>query len=362
MADSRSWSTPERAVRFNDSIVNDSIALSIRISVLGSGSGGNATLVATERTRVLVDAGLSRRETFRRLKSIGESPESLDAILISHEHTDHIAGMLSLAGTLDIPVYLTALTQRAISLAPDGTLPPRRAAAVPTERQGRPGLEGDDAGEVAQAFTDHPRPAEDGRAGQARMPASPFELEKPPRPPRFEIFRSGQRFAVGDLEIEPFTVPHDAADPVAFCVSANGVRVGVCIDLGYLPDSVKVHLRGCQCLVLESNHDLDMLKVGPYPWSVKQRVMSRTGHLSNDAVAEFLERDYHPAAPDPVLVLAHLSENNNHPEIARLSATMALDAPGARGSHGTRLVLSSQKSPTEVFHFEQEAKARSQNF
>jgi phosphoribosyl 1,2-cyclic phosphodiesterase len=271
---------------------------------LGSGSGGNATLVATERTRVLVDAGLSRRETFRRLKSIGESPESLDAILISHEHTDHIAGMLSLAGTLGIPVYLTALTQRAIPLQGDG--------------------------------------------GNG---ADPLELEKPPRPPRFETFRSGQRFAVGDLEIEPFTVPHDAADPVAYCFSANGVRVGVCIDLGYLPDSVKVHLRGCHCLVLESNHDLDMLKVGPYPWSVKQRVMSRTGHLSNDAVAEFLGRDYHPAERNPVLVLAHLSENNNHPEIARLSAAMALEARRDCASNHTRLVLSSQKSPTEVFHF-----------
>lgn len=295
--------------------------------MLGSGSGGNATLVATERTRVLVDAGLSRRETFRRLKSIGESPSSLDAILISHEHTDHIAGMLAMAGALGIPVYLTALTRRAIPLAPDGTLA-FRAAATPTERQGRPGLEADgDGGNGADS------------------------LEKPPRPPRFEIFRAGQKFAVGDLEIEPFTVPHDAADPVAFCVSANGVRVGICIDLGYLPDSVKVHLRGCHCLVLESNHDLDMLKVGPYPWSVKQRVMSRTGHLSNDAVAEFLERDYDPAEREPVLVLAHLSENNNHPEIARLSATMALEARRDRASNHTRLVLSSQKSPTDVFRF-----------
>ncbi len=297
--------------------------------MLGSGSGGNATLVATERTRVLVDAGLSRRETFRRLKSIGESPESLDAILISHEHTDHIAGMLSLAGTLGIPVYLTALTQRAIPLAPDGTLA-FRAAAAPTERQGLPGLEGDAVGSNG---------------------ADSLELEKPLRPPRFEVFRAGQRFAVGDLEIEPFTVPHDAADPVAFCFSANGVRAGVCIDLGYLPDSVKVHLRGCRCLVLESNHDLDMLKVGPYPWSVKQRVMSRTGHLSNDAVAEFLGRDYDPAERNPVLVLAHLSENNNHPEIARLSATMALEARRDLARNHTRLVLSAQKSPTEVFHF-----------
>lgn len=270
--------------------------------MLGSGSGGNATLVATERTRVLVDAGLSRRETFRRLKGLGESPAALDAILISHEHTDHIGGMLSLASALRIPAYLTALTRQAIPLH------------------------------------------EDGEEAPAASPRGGTECA----PPRFEIFRAGHRFAIQDLEVEPFTVPHDATDPVAFCFSANAVRVGVCIDLGYLPDSVKVHLRGCRCLVLESNHDLDMLKVGPYPWAVKQRVMSRTGHLSNSAVAEFLENDFDGAAQ--VLVLAHLSENNNHPEIARLSATMALEASQGSGNQ-TRLVISSQNSPTELFRF-----------
>ena len=235
-----------------------------------------------------MDAGLSRREILRRLKDIGEPAVGLDAILISHEHNDHVAGMGSLAAALNVPVYLTALTRQA--------LPP---------------------------------------TGEAQ--------------PAFEIFRAGQKFAIKDLEIESFTVPHDAADPVAFCVSAAGIRTGVCMDLGYLPGSVKVHLRGCQCLVLESNHDLDMLKVGPYPWVVKQRVMSRTGHLSNSAVAEFLENDYDGTAQ--VLVLAHLSGNNNHPEIARLSAAMALESRQGRGGNQTRLVISSQKSATELFRF-----------
>jgi phosphoribosyl 1,2-cyclic phosphodiesterase len=164
--------------------------------------------------------------------------------------------------------------------------------------------------------------------------------------PHFELFRAGQTLAINDIEIETFTIPHDAEDPIAFRIQAEGVRVGLCTDLGYIPDSVKVHLRGCHCLILESNHDLDMLKVGPYPWVVKQRVMSRTGHLSNDAVAEFLAQDYDGLAA--VLVLAHLSENNNHPALAQLSADQALTS---RERCSTRLVISSQHFPTELFRF-----------
>jgi phosphoribosyl 1,2-cyclic phosphodiesterase len=258
--------------------------------VLGSGSGGNVTLVATERVRVLVDAGLSRRETLGRLKAIDEPPSGFDAILISHEHSDHISGMIPLAGGLDVPVYMTEITRQVI--------PPEET-------------------------------------GSLRRPL-----------PRIELFRPGRKFAIKDLEIESFTVPHDAVDPVGFRLRAEGITIGICTDLGYLPDSVKVHLRGCDCLILESNHDLDMLKVGPYPWMVKQRVMSRTGHLSNNAVSEFLLQDYDGAAG--VLVLAHLSENNNHPAIARLSAGMALES---RRCANTRLVISSQYAPTEVFRF-----------
>ena len=258
--------------------------------MLGSGSSGNATLVATERTRVLVDAGLSRRELARRLKALGESAADLDAVLVTHEHTDHIGGLATLASTLNkgrakpLPVFVTALTRQAI-LWDEEQVPP------------------------------------------------------------LEFFHAGQRFVVGDLEIESFTIPHDAVDPVAFRLRAEGISVGVCTDLGYIPDSVKHHLHGCHCLVLESNHDLEMLKVGPYPWHVKQRVMSRTGHLSNLAVADYIEQDMD--AELGVLVLAHLSEHNNHPEIARLSAAQAL---GARQA-APRLVLASQSQPTEVFRF-----------
>jgi phosphoribosyl 1,2-cyclic phosphodiesterase len=139
---------------------------------------------------------------------------------------------------------------------------------------------------------------------------------------RLELFQPGHGFCVGDIEVLPFTIPHDAADPVGFTFTVDGAKVGYATDLGYLPASVREHLRGCDGLVIESNHDIEMLRAGPYPWAVKQRVMSRVGHLSNDALAEFLATDYDGGAA--FLILAHLSEQNNHPELARTAAVRAL--------------------------------------
>lgn len=258
--------------------------MSVRICVLGSGSGGNCTFVATERTRILVDAGFSYREIKRRLRKIGEDPARLDAVLISHEHSDHVAGLAGLAQKLRAPILITARTERC--------------------------------------------------------------LDWEEAPPRLERFYAGQRFCIGDIEIDSFTIPHDAVDPVAFCFRAEGLKLGVVTDLGYIPESVKHQIRGCHLLVLESNHDLEMLRVGPYPWFVKQRVMSRVGHLSNHAVSEFLAADYDRSSQ--VLVLAHLSEHNNHPEIARVAASRALRKVGAEA---TRLILAEQRRPTEVFQF-----------
>ena len=158
---------------------------------------------------------------------------------------------------------------------------------------------------------------------------------------------AGDKFTIGDIEVTPFSVPHDAADPVAFTFEAEGLKIGVVTDLGYVPEHVKQHLRGCHCLLFESNHDIEMLRVGPYPWFIKQRVMSRHGHLSNDSTAEFLAEAYDGGAQ--VLVLAHLSEINNHPEIVRLSALQAL----ARRTSGSapELHLASQSQPTKVFQW-----------
>jgi phosphoribosyl 1,2-cyclic phosphodiesterase len=259
--------------------------LSVRVCVLGSGSRGNCTLVSTERTRVLVDAGFSKRETFRRLAEVGERTEGFDALVISHEHSDHINGLRGLALALKIPVYISAATREIIRWDP-------------------------------------------------RLNA-------------FEEFSAGSKFSIGDIEILPFSVPHDAVDPVAFRIEAQGIRVGIVTDLGYIPEVVKQRVHGCHCLVFESNHDLEMLKVGPYPWHVKQRVMSRHGHLSNKATADFLGGDFDGAAQ--VLVLAHLSENNNHPEIARMSAEQALTSRNGRGR--PQLHLASQTEPTSIFRF-----------
>jgi len=213
---------------------------------------------------------------------IGEDPARLDAILVSHEHSDHVSGLAGLARKLRKPIYLT-----------------RRTAHC---------LDWDDA------------------------------------EPILEHFQAGQRFSVGDITVDSFTIPHDAVDPVAFCFRAEGLKVGVVTDLGYIPASVKEHIRDCHLLALESNHDLEMLRVGPYPWFVKQRVMSRVGHLSNHAVGEFLSEDYDRRSQ--ILILAHLSEHNNHPEIARQNALQALRRQGAEPA---KLVVASQQRPTEVF-------------
>src|SRR5262249_10725248 len=147
---------------------------------------------------------------------------------------------------------------------------------------------------------------------------------------------------VGDIEVHPFQIPHDSADPVGFTFRAGGVKMALVTDLGYLPELVKVHLRDADCLLLESNHDLDMLKVGPYPWVVKQRVLSRTGHLSNHAVSEYL------ADPDGFdgrarfLVLAHVSQENNHPGSGRNPGEEAVNRRPAEAAFPREMVVATQ--------------------
>lgn len=162
-----------------------------------------------------------------------------------------------------------------------------------------------------------------------------------------EHFKAGSHLNIGDIDITPFTIPHDAADPCGFVFEAEGIRIGIATDLGYVPLNVKLALKKCDALMIESNHDLEMLRDGPYPWSVKQRVLSRVGHLSNTATAEFLTKDYDGGAA--VVVLAHLSENNNDPGMALQAAQEAL------GPHpsllGNRLLLARQDEPLESVQF-----------
>ena len=156
-------------------------------------------------------------------------------------------------------------------------------------------------------------------------------------------------FIIGDIEITAFTIPHDAADPAGYAFCANGKKVAIVTDLGYMPELVKHHLREADFLILESNHDLEMLKVGPYPWYIKQRVMSRTGHLSNTIVSEFLADSEVFDGRALHLVLAHISEQNNTPDLARICAEEALGRrPGEFAFRGT-LHIASQRIPLGPF-------------
>src|SRR5512139_3396906 len=225
--------------------------MGLSFTLLGSGSSGNTTLVSDGTTHILVDVGLSGRETARRLRECGLEPDKISAIVISHEHGDHCRGVGPFAKNLDIPVFMT----------------------------------------------------------EAALACSGLSLDSR----KYQRISSGESFDINGILFTGFSVPHDAIDPLGFVIEKDGVKIGVVLDLGYLSNLVIERLKGCDGIILESNHDVQMLKVGPYPWALKQRVMSRRGHLSNDSVAQFLANDYDGNAAH--VVLAHLSQKNNLPEL-----------------------------------------------
>lgn len=234
----------------------------MRFNILGSGSSGNATLLEAGETRVLVDCGLPIKELAKRLAEAGETADRICAVVITHEHADHIKGLSALCKNLKTPVHIS-----------------RRALAAARIKD-----------EKSLAIGENLRPLE--------------------------------TFEVGSLQITPIRVPHDSIDPLVFRFEYKGIRMAIVTDLGHVPQYVSEQLKGCDALVIESNHDLDRLKACRYPWSIKQRVLSRNGHLSNDETARFLREDFDGTAKH--IVLAHLSRENNHPEVARLAAEEAL--------------------------------------
>lgn len=240
------------------------------VTVLGSGSSGNSLLVEAEGVRLLVDAGFSGRDLERRLAAVGVDPESLAGILITHDHGDHTKGMGILARRFSLPLYLTERTARAC----------------------RKLLRG---GETIR----------------------PYRAERP--------------FRIGRLEVRPFLTVHDAVDPIAVTLSDvdTGDRLGVATDLGRPTTAVLNALSGCHLLVLEANHDEIMLRTGPYPWSVKQRIGSSHGHLSNNAAARLARQLHHPELSG--VLLAHLSDSCNAPELARDVVGLALERQGYDG-------------------------------
>jgi phosphoribosyl 1,2-cyclic phosphodiesterase len=236
-----------------------------RFRVLGSGSSGNATLVEAGAARILLDAGLGPRELAERLQSAGVDPASLDAVFLSHEHSDHSKGAASFSRKWGAPLSGTRGTYAAAGLG-----------AV------------DIAG--------------------------------------YEVLAPGATRKVGALSVTAVAVPHDAAEPVAFVVSCGGLSLGHATDLGHMSGSVVESLAACHAILVESNYDPMLLRDGPYPWSLKERILSPLGHLSNGDVGRYLATHLPDACG--TVVLAHLSEKNNHPEVALMGAEAALERRG----------------------------------
>jgi phosphoribosyl 1,2-cyclic phosphodiesterase len=237
------------------------------VCILASGSKGNAIFISSGDTSLLIDAGLSGIEIERRLRSRGLDPEKLDAILVSHEHSDHIQGVGVLSRRYKLPVYINSKTRKA-AVSQLGNL---------------------------------------------------YDVKK---------IECGSMFTINDLSIHPFSISHDAEDPCGFTLNQNGTKIGIATDLGIATSMVKEHLKDCTLLILEANHDETMLINGPYPWPIKQRIKSRTGHLSNAESKHLLNELQHDQLK--YVMLAHLSETNNTPQKAVNEVSRALTRCTAR--------------------------------
>lgn len=255
----------------------------MRICVLGSGSSGNSFLIWTNRSKILIDAGLSMRQIRGRLESVDVAMEDIEALFITHEHTDHVRASGTIARKLGIPVFLTEGTRAACNSTFEGL--------------------------------------------SSR-----------------EIFTPGDIICFKDLQIVSYSVSHDAAEPANFLFCHKNYKVGMAVDLGYPSRLVKERLRQCDALILETNHDREMLMSGKYPWQVKQRILSRRGHLSNEQSASVLSEVAHPELR--AVFLAHISQENNHPQVIHSLFKGVLEK--TRLNH-VPLFVTSQTEPTQVF-------------
>lgn len=251
-----------------------------KFSILSSGSGGNAIYIEADQKKILLDAGLSERKLSARLRSIGRDPKDLDAVFLTHEHTDHVRGIGPLVRKYQLPLYTTEGTLRRI------------------------------------------------RNSVGRLP-------------EWNPIRSHEPVHFGKLSVEPYTTSHDAEESVAFVFRYNGFKIGHATDLGKVTPGVKEKLQGSDVLLVEANHDESMLDAGPYPWPLKQRIKSDVGHLSNEACGELLAAVGHRRLR--LVVLMHLSETNNHPEIAAVTARQAL------GECGAEISLAKQDRPSPFY-------------
>ena len=243
--------------------------MSLKVCILASGSRGNCAYIASETTAILVDAGISRKKILQRMEDIGESVDALQGICVSHEHSDHIGGLSVLTRHHDIPLYANRGTVEA-------TLRDKKMADT-----------------------------------------------------KWNIFTNGCEFEIGDLTIEAFSVPHDAFDPVGYNITCGDVRIGVVTDIGVPTTLTRERLKNCNAVIIESNHDENLLKDSSRPWSLKQRILGRQGHLSNEQTADVLRDIAHPGLEH--VFLAHLSEDCNSEELAVKTTKAALAEKG--GEH-----------------------------
>jgi phosphoribosyl 1,2-cyclic phosphodiesterase len=275
--------------------------VSVKLTILGSGSSGNCAYVETENCRILIDAGFSPRQIRQRLASIGRTPENLTAILITHEHSDHIAGLLGLADKFQIPVYCNRDTQDATIWTFKNKWSKKTNLAL----------------ETADTF-------------KSKI--------------NWQLFTTGASFEIADLLVETFSIPHDAQDPVGFLLRTARGNIGFATDLGHTTKLVLDRIRAANVLVLESNHDVKMLQDCPRrAWPLKQRILGRHGHLSNVAAAEAAAQIM--SAELKYLYLAHLSRECNKPELAQHVMAEQLHHIGA--TH-VRLQLAAQDVPCET--------------
>ncbi|MGD9237372.1 MAG: MBL fold metallo-hydrolase [Desulfobacterales bacterium] len=252
----------------------------LAVCVLASGSKGNAIYISDGITGILLDAGLSASEIKRRLKSRGLSPKDLDAILLSHEHSDHIQSVGVLSRQLKLPIYLSRKVKKSAPL-------------------------GNSVHEI-------------------------------------RTFECGLPFQINAMTVHPFSISHDAADPVGFTIGQNGRRIGIATDLGSVTPQLKAQLKDCHLLILEANHDPQMLMNGPYPWPLKKRIQSRRGHLSNQQSKHLLQELHHRHLQH--VILAHLSETNNDPQKVLTEISSAFSNPKPR------LTVASQHHSSEIIY------------
>ena len=263
----------------------------MKMAVLASGSSGNSIYLSTDNTAILIDAGLSGKELERRMKSVKLNPEDISAILVTHEHGDHIKGAGVLSRRYDIPIY----------------------ASTGTWRAARKKL-----GKIRKGF------------------------EK-------TIKESWQ---LGDFEITSFPIPHDAAEPVGYVVSDGDVNFGLATDIGYINDDLYDHLKDLDCILLEANHDIDLLREGSYPGMLKRRIRGNEGHLSNDETADFLPEllKANEKSSCPVVLLSHLSAENNRPELAYLTVKNSVCSAGYQIGKDLILKCAPRDEASEIYN------------